>query len=67
MPTESSPGNSFIRRHGPAIALGVSVAAIALLVLVYRTTAPRSVQDTTASGDRVSESEVLQVGALPVT
>lgn len=67
MPTESSPDNGFIHRHGPAVTFGVSVAAIALLVLIYRTTTPRSVQDTTASGDRVSESEVLQVGALPVT
>lgn len=63
----TSSGNGFSKRHGWALALGAAVAAILILVLVYRITAPRSGQTTTASGEPVPESDVLQVGALPVT
>jgi hypothetical protein len=65
MATES--GNGFTHRYRFAIALGGSVAVIALLVLAYQATAPQSAENTTGSGNRISESEVLQVGALPVT
>jgi ADP-ribosylglycohydrolase len=60
-------GNRFTHRHPWAIAAGAAVAAVVLLVVLYRATTPRSAQTTTASGDRIPESEVLQVGALPVT
>ncbi len=59
--------NLFNRRFRWAIALGLPVAAIALLVLIYSATAPRSAQTTARGGERTSESDVLQVGALPVT
>lgn len=54
-------------RYRWAIALAAPVAAVVLLVLVYRLSAPPAVQTTTSSGDRIAESEVLRVGALPVT
>lgn len=59
--------NPFNRQYRWAIVVGLSVATVVLLVLVYRATAPRSAQTTAPSGDRIAESEVLQVGALPVT
>ncbi|MEX2153280.1 MAG: hypothetical protein WD825_08065 [Gemmatimonadaceae bacterium] len=60
-------GNGFTQRHRWAIAAGTAIAAVVLLVVVYKASAPRSAPTTTASGDRIPESEVLQVGALPVT
>jgi len=65
MPTESS--NGFTTRHRLAIALGATLAAVLLLVLVYRLTTPKTAQTTSASGAQISEKDVLQVGALPVT
>ncbi len=47
--------------------MAAAVATILLLVLAYRLTAPSSTQTTTESGERIAESDVLQVGALPVT
>jgi hypothetical protein len=64
MSTESRSGLS----AGPRWALAISgaLAAIVLLVFVYRLTAPKADQ-TTAGGKRIADSDVLQVGALPVT
>lgn len=56
-----------MQRHQLAITAGAAVAAVVLLVLLYRATAPRSAQDTTASGAQLAERDVLRVGALPVT
>jgi hypothetical protein len=60
-------GSRFTAPQRWVIGLGTALAVVALLVLVYRATTPRSTQGTTAGGDRIPESEVLQVGALPVT
>lgn len=65
MSTESR--NGFTARYRWAIALSAALAAVVLLVLVYRLTAPKTAQTTTPSGERIPEREVLQVGALPVT
>lgn len=59
--------NPFDRRYRWAIAFGLSAATLVVLLLVYSATAPRSAQTSAPGGDRISESEVLQVGALPVT
>jgi hypothetical protein len=65
MPTESRNGLS----AGPRWALTIAgaLATVVLLLLVYRLTTPRSDQTTTAGGKRIADSDVLQVGALPVT
>lgn len=60
-------GNDVAHRYRWVIALGTAVATIVLLVFVYRASAPRSAHTTTAGGQRMPESGVLQVGALPVT
>ena len=67
MTTESPPRNGFAHRHRGAIGLATSVGTVVVLVLVYKATTPRSIQDTTATGERIAESEVLQVGAWPAT
>lgn len=59
--------NPFDRRYRWAITLGFAAATIVTLLLVYRATAPRSAQTSAPGGNRISDSEVLQVGALPVT
>ena len=64
MTTESR--NGFTSRYSWAIALSTALAAVVLLVFVYRLTAPTP-QTITGSGDRIPESDVLRVGALPVT
>ena len=65
MPNESSNGLS----AGPRWALTIAGAlgTVVLLWLVYRVTTPRADQTTTAAGKRIADSDVLQVGALPVT
>ena len=65
MPDESRNGLS----AGPRWALTIAgaVATVVLLLLVYRLTAPKANQSTTAGGKRIPDSDVLQVGALPVT
>ena len=65
MPTE--PRNSFTGRYRWAMALIVPLAAIVLLVLLYRVTAPKTAQTTTPGGAAIPEGDVLRVGALPVT
>lgn len=67
MPTESPNSLSAPPRRRWAFALSAVLAAVVLLVLVYRLSAPKNTQTTTASGERIPESDVLQVGALPVT
>jgi hypothetical protein len=57
----------FATRNRLAIGVVAAVALIAMLVLAYRLTAPDSTQTTTSSGERIPESDVLRVGALPVT
>jgi len=57
----------FFARYRWAITLCTSVATVVLAVVVYRVTAPKSVQLIGASGERLPVSDVLQVGALPVT
>lgn len=47
--------------------LSSAVVAVVILVLAYRLTAPEPTQTTSARGQRIPESNVLQVGALPVT
>ena len=61
----TEPANGFLRRYRWAIVPAAAVTAIALLVLVYRATMPRS--DQAVPSTQASESEVLRVGALPVT
>lgn len=57
----------FLARRRVALIVGGGVAAVVLAVVAYRMTAPTSAQRTSVSGDRIPESDVLQVGALPVT
>lgn len=64
MSTESR--KEFTARYSWAIALSTALAAVVLLVLVYRLTAPTP-QRTTSSGEQIPEGDVLRVGALPVT
>lgn len=59
--------NSFTARYRWAIGLCAALASVAVLVLVYRLSTPKTTQTTTASGQRIADSEVLKVGALPVT
>ena len=59
--------NRFATRNRFAIGVVAAVALIAMLVLAYRLTAPDSSQTTTSSGQPIAESDVLRVGALPVT
>ncbi|HEU5184654.1 MAG TPA: hypothetical protein VFU01_08795 [Gemmatimonadaceae bacterium] len=61
----SEPRDGFAARYRWAIVLFASLAAVALLVLAYRLTAPGTDESTTDRGN--SERDVLQVGALPVT
>lgn len=63
----SEPRDGFAARYRWAIVLFASLAAVALLVLAYRLTAPGTDESTTDRGERMSERDVLQVGALPVT
>lgn len=63
MSTESR--KEFTARYSWAIALSTALAAVVLLVLVYRLTAPTP--QRTTSGDQIPEGDVLRVGALPVT
>jgi hypothetical protein len=49
------------------MALILPLAAIVLLVFLYRVTAPRTAQTTAPSGATIPEGDVLRVGALPVT
>ena len=65
MATESR--NWFAGRYRWAMALSLPLAAIVLLVFIYRVTAPKSEQTTAASGATIPEGDVLRVGALPVT
>jgi hypothetical protein len=59
--------NRFTARYRWVIGLCGAIATVAVLVLIYRLTAPRTTQTTTASGQQIPESEILKVGALPVT
>ena len=65
MATESR--NWFTGRYRWAMALSLPLAAIVLLVFLYRVTAPKPTQTTTESGGRIAEGDILRVGALPVT
>ena len=65
MPTESR--NWLTGRYRWAMALILPLAAIVLLVFIYRVTAPRTAQTTAPSGGTIPEADVLRVGALPVT
>ena len=53
------------RRWPGAMALVLPVLAVIVLVLAYRYTAPG--RRANVPSDRPVESDVLQVGALPVT
>jgi hypothetical protein len=57
----------FTGRYRWAMALALPLAAIILLVFIYRVTAPRTAQTTAPSGGTIPEADVLRVGALPVT
>jgi hypothetical protein len=61
------PNSPFPQRYRRAIALAAPIVIIVVLVLVYRASAPKPLQTTNAAGGRIPASEVLQVGALPVT
>ena len=54
-------------RYRWAMALALPLAAIILLVFIYRVTAPKTAQTTAPSGSAIPEGDVLRVGALPVT
>lgn len=57
----------FTVRHRRSIALVTPVAAVVLSVVFYNVTMPKSAQTASATGEKIAESELLQVGALPVT
>ena len=57
----------FTVRYRRAIALATPVVSVVLSVLFYYVTMPKSVQSADSSGRDVPESQLLQVGALPVT
>jgi hypothetical protein len=59
--------NSVSGRYRWALALALPLAAIVLLVFLYRVTAPKTTQTTAPSGSAIPEGDVLRVGALPVT
>ena len=65
MPTDSR--NWLTGRYRWAMALALPLAAIVLLVFIYRVTAPKTVQTSAPSGAAIPEGDVLRVGALPVT
>lgn len=58
---------SFAARHRRAIALGIPLVLVVVALLFYNVTKPMSSQSVNASGGKLAESEMLQVGALPVT
>ena len=62
MPTEYR--NGFTARYRWPIALAAALATVIMLVLAYRLTEPTM---TTLGGEGIPESDVLRVGALPVT
>lgn len=59
--------DGFAARYRWAIVLFASLATVVLLVIAYRLTAPGTDESPTDRGERGSERDVLQVGALPVT
>ena len=61
----TEPDTGITRRSRWTIIPAAAVTAIVLLVVVYRATVPRS--DQPAPSTQSSDSEVLRVGALPVT
>jgi hypothetical protein len=63
----TEPGKRFTTSQRGVIGVAASLAVIAALVLVYKGTAPSPGGGTAAGGTPASESDVLQVGALPVT
>ena len=65
MPSESR--NWMTGRYRWAMALALPLAAIVLLVFIYRVTAPETAQTTAPSGSTIPEGDILRVGALPVT
>lgn len=58
--------NGAFRRYRWMIVPAAALAGILLLIVVYRLTTPGT-GATSASGERMPEGDVLQVGALPVT
>jgi hypothetical protein len=59
------PGERSAPRSRPVLALVTTLAAVALVVLAYRVTAPGA-RSTPATGGK-GAADVLRVGALPVT
>jgi hypothetical protein len=57
----------FTVRYRRSIALATPVVAVILSVLFYYVTMPKSAQTASASGEKIADSDLLQVGALPVT
>ena len=57
----------FTVRHRRTIALSTPVLSVILSVLFYQVTMPRSAQSADSEGRDLKESQLLQVGALPVT
>ena len=57
----------FTVRYRRSIALATPFVAVILSVLFYYVTMPKSAQTATASGEKIADSQLLQVGALPVT
>lgn len=60
------PDTRFSRRTRLAAVLAAPIAAIALLVVAYRLTAPDA-RPSASGAEAVGEDDVLRVGALPVT
>jgi len=63
---EETP-KQFAARHRWAVGFLSTVAALVVLILVYRLTAPKASQMGFAPGQRIPDGDVLKVGALPVT
>jgi len=63
---EETP-QQFAARHRWSVGLLSTVAALVVLILVYRLTTPKTSQMGLAPGQGIPDSDVLKVGALPVT
>lgn len=64
MPNEGR--DAFISRYRRTLGLGGWLAGVALTVVFYNVTLPRTAA-ATSGGRELTDDETIQVGALPVT